>query len=1107
MATLAELIVKIGADISAFDKEMKNVDKTMKSTGKSLMDVGSSIGDAGQRMALAVSTPLIALGTTAVVIGAKFDAQMSRVKAIAGATGEEFDKLRKQALELGASTAFSSSEVAMAMEELASAGFTVDQILNATAGVLDLAASSGIGLAEAASIAGAAINGFGLEASDAGHVADVLAKAAAISAANATSLGEAFKYVAPVAKTLGLSIEETSAAIGILANAGIDGSSAGTALRMGLLRLASPTKRMSKLMDATGSEFFDASGKMKSMAGIIDVLAEATREMTDEQKAGYLATLFGAEAVSSFMTLIDAGSGKLNEYTKELKNADGEADRMAKTMMDNLAGAWEELTGALESLAIAFSDVVKGDLQRLAIYLTELVNKFEEVPTPMKKAIIYIGLLVAAIAPLLIVTGMLINALGAIITVVGAVSVPIWGVIGAVVALVAIFGTAYAKIDWFREGVNSAFSFIKKHVTEALSTVVSYLKGKFGELREIWERDGNGIRNAAQTTFEFIQKIVSVVMSKTVGLVKDNWQDIKAFLDLIFKQISALIQFWSAVFEGDFDSAWSAIQTLFTSWGKALLALFSLSFLDEMILAGGKAMVKLKDKFNEKMDEIEAAIRVKLEQWWTVMADWFKSLPSRIYAQLSAWQMAIDTWFLEQVTNIYNKLLGWETAIEDWFKSLPSKLKTLFLTWETAITEWFKSLPSKIKTLLLSWGNAITDWTKAQHEENKRQFSEWGKAIVDWFKSIPQKIKAELKSWRTAIEEHFKSKLESGQKMLEQYGKMLVDFYGSIPEKIKGRLDVWKKVVTDWYKDLKENAPKKLEEWWKSMQEWFKSIPKKIEAALEDWWKSIQKWFKGLKDKPEVKNAGKEMVDKVSEGNKEKKQEFMDKLGKLIVDVITAALAFAAVALIAAGRELIKRIISGVDQTKTNLETSAKNAISAFINGVSSKLGDVARKAVELKDRFLKPIKDLKADVDTWIGRIVGAFANMKITVPKPRLPKVNVGSAKKSLFGVSFDVPTFSVDWNAKGGIFNGASILGGGQGVGERGAEAVLPIQHKRYMAPFARAVADHMEPNRDDKVIVVENYNETSVILDDEVVGRKVEKTVSRQQMDKLKRKRRR
>lgn len=356
------------------DLDTSAAQKAMKTFGKI-----ASTGLKGTVTAVtAVSGAISAVGGYAIKTGAEFESAMSRVQAISGATGKEFDALKQQAMELGASTAFSASEAAEGMENLASAGFNTNEIMAAMPGMLDLAASSGEDLASSADIAASTLRGFGLEAEQAGHVADVLAKNAADTNAAVADTGEAMKYAAPVAHNFGISMEECAAAIGIMSDAGIKGGQAGTSLRGALSRLAKPTDDMKEIMNKLGLEFFDSNGKMISLTEQTKMLSEKMSNLTDEERNNALVTLYGQESLSGMLALVQAGSNKIASLTESYKNCDGAAAEMAKTMQDNLKASLEQVGGAAETFGIKVYESMSDDLKSAADTASESINQITD---------------------------------------------------------------------------------------------------------------------------------------------------------------------------------------------------------------------------------------------------------------------------------------------------------------------------------------------------------------------------------------------------------------------------------------------------------------------------------------------------------------------------------------------------------------------------------------------------------------------------------------------------------------------------------------------------------------------------------------------------------
>lgn len=504
------IAAKMTLDISNFTSQLnlaQNQAQRLAVESSKSFQIGSALTGMGKVLSTAVTLPLLGIAATSIKVGNEFQAQMSRVQAIAGATGGELDKMKRQAIELGAKTAFSAKEAAQGMENLASAGFQVNEIMDAMPGVLDLAAVSGGDVAASSEAMASSLRAFGLEAGQAGHVADVFARAAADTNAETVDMAEAMKYVAPVAHSMGLSLEETAASIGIMADAGIKGSQAGTTLRGALSRIAKPTKAMVKSMDQLGVSFYDANGKMIPLREQIAQLKTATAGLTQEERNRHLVTLYGQNSLSGMLALLDAGPEKLDKMTNALINSDGAAREMAETMQDNLASKIEQMGGAFESAAIVIQQILEPALTKVVGGITKLIEAFLNMsPVGQKMVVIFAGM-VAALGPLLLIAGTVMTTMVKLriaMQFLGPAFMGTMGTIALVVAafyaLVAVFMIAYTKSEKFRNFIDSLAPAIKK----GLGVAVEWTAEK---LKVLWE----WLQKAAEKVKEFGSAISSKV--------------------------------------------------------------------------------------------------------------------------------------------------------------------------------------------------------------------------------------------------------------------------------------------------------------------------------------------------------------------------------------------------------------------------------------------------------------------------------------------------------------------------------------------------------------------------------------------------------------------
>lgn len=324
------------------------------------------------------SAAITAMAGYSVKVGSDFEAAMSKVSAISGATGDDLQKLTEKAKEMGAKTKFSATESAQAFEYMAMAGWKTDDMLNGIEGIMNLAAASGEDLATTSDIVTDALTAMGLQASDSGHFADVLAAASSNSNTNVGMMGETFKYVAPVAGALGYNIEDLSQAIGLMANSGIKSTQAGTALRSILTRLAKPPKEAAAAMDKYDISMKNSDGSMKSLMEVMENMRDSLRGLPKDEKAAAAAALGGQEAMSGLLSIVNASDTDFKKLASSIENADGASEKMANTMNDNLKGSITIAGSALEGFGINVYEKMEKPLKSAVDAGTEDINRLSE---------------------------------------------------------------------------------------------------------------------------------------------------------------------------------------------------------------------------------------------------------------------------------------------------------------------------------------------------------------------------------------------------------------------------------------------------------------------------------------------------------------------------------------------------------------------------------------------------------------------------------------------------------------------------------------------------------------------------------------------------------
>ena len=584
-------IIETEGELRRLQEEAARTNTTLakiSEIGGRLENAGNAIAGAGRKM-MGVTTAVGGLGAAAVKTAADFDTSMSRVAAVSGATGKELAALRDKAREMGAKTKFSASEAAEAMNYMAMAGWKTEEMLSGIDGIMNLAAASGEDLATTSDIVTDALTAFGLTAKDSGHFADILAAASSNANTNVSMMGETFKYCAPIAGALGFSAEDTAEAIGLMANAGIKSSQAGTSLRSIMNNLTGDIRLSGAALGDVTIATTNADGSMRGLSDILADCRGAFSKLSESEKANAAESLVGKNAMSGFLALMNAAPADIAKLTGAIDNCDGASAKMADTMQDNLAGQFTILKSQLQELAIAFGEILMPAIRNIVSGVQAFVDKLNGMDESTKRAVVKIALLVAAIGPLLIIIGTTVSKIGtamkafsslaqgimAFSAKVGGMSglmsklgAAIGGISAPVVAVAAVVGTLAAAFvhlwntnEGFRKAITGTWNKIRETVSGFCQGIVDRLNAlgfSFRDITDVIKTVWDGLCQFLAPVFEGAFNVIADILSTVTGVITGI---LDVFIGLFTGNWS---QMWNGI-KGIFSSVWNGIVSFFTN--------------------------------------------------------------------------------------------------------------------------------------------------------------------------------------------------------------------------------------------------------------------------------------------------------------------------------------------------------------------------------------------------------------------------------------------------------------------------------------------------------------------------------------------------------------
>lgn len=682
--------------------------------GQKMEAVGNSIAGAGKKM-MGVTTVIGGVGVAAVKTAADFDSAMSQVAAVSGATGKDFDALRNKAREMGAKTKFSATEAAEAMNYMAMAGWKTEDMLSGIEGIMNLAAASGEDLATTSDIVTDALTAFGLSAKDSGHFADILAAASSNANTNVSMMGETFKYCAPIAGALGFSAEDTAEAIGLMANAGIKSSQAGTALRTIMNNLAGDVKISGKAIGDVTIATTNADGSMRDLSDILADCRSAFGSLTESEKAQAAESLVGKNAMSGFLALMNAGEGDIEKLSSAIENCDGSAEKMAMTMQDNLTGQITILKSQLQELAISFGDILMPAIRSIVSKLQGFVDKLNGMDEGTKRTVVTIALLVASIGPLLIIIGTAISKIGVAMqgfvklangisklkvavqggagvlgklgAALGGISAPVLAVVAVIAVLVAAFVHLWKTNEGFRDAIIGTWTRIKDTISGFCQGIVDRLNAlgfQFTNIVDVLKTVWDGFCQVLAPIFEGVFNNIANILSTATGV------------------ITGILDIFIGIFTGNWSQAWNGIKEIFSSIWNGISSFFT----NILNVIKGVADVVL-GWFGTSWNEVWTNIKTFFEGIWNGIATFFTTIWETLKNVVTVGIMAIGS-ILSAAFDIITLPFRfiWENCKEiiiSVWDAIKSKVTTVI----HAVASVISTVMNAIKTVFSTVWNAI----------------------------------------------------------------------------------------------------------------------------------------------------------------------------------------------------------------------------------------------------------------------------------------------------------------------------------------------------------------------------------------------------------------
>lgn len=852
-------------EIIETEQELRNLqteaDKTntafakIGAAGEVMQNVGDKISVAGEKL-LPVTAGITALGTVAVKTGADFDSAMSKVAAVSGATGDDLEALRAKAREMGSQTKFSASEAAEAMNYMAMAGWKTEDMLSGIEGIMNLAAASGEDLATTSDIVTDALTVFGLTAADSAHFADVLAAASSNANTNVSMMGETFKYAVPVAGSLGFSVEDTAEAIGLMANAGIKSTQAGTSLRSIMTALAGDVKFCGESIGEVEIQTTNADGSMRELSDILADCRIAFAGLSESEQASAAQALVGKNAMSGFLALMNAAPADIEKLSGAISDCDGTSLSMAETMQDNLAGQLTILKSQLEELAISFSDILMPAIRSIVSHIQGLVDKLNQLDPQTKETIVKIALVAATLGPMLIVLGKTISGVGSALSLVSKAPAAIGAVKGGITAVTGALGVSMGTILAVVAAI-AALVAAFMHLWKTNESFKNNILGIWEQIKSTFSNLTQGITdrvNALGFNFESFTDMLKAAWDALCNLLAPVFEGVFQNIANIFSEISGIIlgllDVFIGLFTGNWDQLWNGVKGIFTSIWNFIVSTFT-NILNTL---KGIADVVL-GWFGTSWNEVWTSIRDFFVNIWTSISTFFTGIVTGIRDFFVNTWTGIYTFF----SNIFNAIY---TVVSTVFQTIYNTIMTVW----NSIYETIAPLLDAFKYLFETIFQAIQILIGMAMDWISEKISAIWNAIVSFLTPILEGIKNTFTTIWNAIKSVIDTVFGAIQSVITSVWNAIYGFLSPILNSIKSVVSsVWDSISSK-ISSIMNTIKSTVSNIWDSIKSAVSTKVSGVKTAIQDGFQAAVDWIKGLAS--DAWNWGADIISGIIDGIK-----------------------------------------------------------------------------------------------------------------------------------------------------------------------------------------------------------------------------------------------